>query len=156
VYVDRLVVVLQNDLFLVRCQSLPGTILSPKVGGRRELVQLEPLTRAGTVVTIGDRSDSPPWDVAQWNHRVIQPPSWRGILRSDTDEIIRHFQNERYTQALALVVSWGTMWRQPDAVWGWRTLENIEATLKECATRRVRSARPRPLAPPSISGLKCV
>lgn len=73
------------------------------------------------------------FDTATWNKYVIQPSSWNGTLRSDTDEIIRHFRGEHYTQALALVVSWGTMWRQPDAIWGWRTLEKIDADLRECA-----------------------
>jgi hypothetical protein len=32
-----------------------------------------------------------------------------------------------------MVASWGTMWRQPDAIWGGRKLETIEAALHECA-----------------------
>jgi hypothetical protein len=68
-----------------------------------------------------------------WNHRVIQPASWSGVLRSDPDQIIQQFQNQRYTQGLAMVVSWGTMWRKPDAVWGDRKIETIDATLHSCA-----------------------
>src|SRR5271154_2505398 len=66
------------------------------------------------------------FDTQYWNPRVIQPATWRGVMRSDPDEIIQQFRNQRYTQGLALVVSWGTMWRRPDAVWGDRKLEAIE------------------------------
>jgi hypothetical protein len=80
-----------------------------------------------------------PFDVAKWSHRVLQPADWRGASRSDPDEIIRQFRNQRYTQALALVVSWGTMWRRPDAVWGNRKLETIESLLRDCSQSIRRS-----------------
>jgi hypothetical protein len=73
------------------------------------------------------------FDTRNWNHRVVQPSTWHGVLRSDPDEIIQQFRALRYTQALALVVSWGTMWRQPDAVWGGHKLETIESILHDCA-----------------------
>ncbi len=73
------------------------------------------------------------FDTQYWNHRVVQPATWRGVIRSDPDEIIQQFRNQRYTQGLALVVSWGTMWRKPDAVWGSHKLEAIEDTLHYCA-----------------------
>src|SRR5579862_8060509 len=68
-----------------------------------------------------------------WNHRVLQPTTWHGELRSDPDQIIQQFRNGRYTQALAMVVSWGTMWRRPDAIWEGRKLETIEGALRDCA-----------------------
>lgn len=97
-------------------------------------------SRAATNYPILIKSSSPVgpfkgrnFDTRNWNHRVIQPATWRGVLRSDPDQIIQQFQNQRYTQGLAMVVSWGTMWRQPDAVWGDRKLEIIEAVLHDCA-----------------------
>ena len=65
--------------------------------------------------------------------RVVQPANWHGILRSDPDQIIQQFRSQRYTQALAMVVSWGTMWRHPKAIWGGRKLETIEEVLHDCA-----------------------
>lgn len=73
------------------------------------------------------------FDTRNWNHRVIQPATWNGVLRSDPDQIVRQFRNQRYTQGLAMVASWGTMWRQPNAIWGARKLETIEAMLRDCA-----------------------
>jgi len=73
------------------------------------------------------------FNTESWNHRVIQPSTWHGELRSDPDQIIQQFRNERYTQALAMVASWGTMWRRPDAIWGGRNLETIEGALHDCA-----------------------
>jgi hypothetical protein len=73
------------------------------------------------------------FNTRSWNHRVTQPATWHGVLRSDPDQIIQQFRNQRYTQGLAMVVSWGTMWRQPDAIWGDRKLETIEAVLHDCA-----------------------
>lgn len=71
--------------------------------------------------------------VSNWNHRVLQPADWEGVSRSDPEEIIRQFGKQKYTQALALVVSWGTMWRQPNAVWGDRELGKIDSLLRECS-----------------------
>jgi len=73
------------------------------------------------------------FNTQNWNHRVIQPATWRGELRSDPNRILEQFRNRRYTQGLAMVASWGTMWRQPDAIWGDRKLETIEETLRACA-----------------------
>jgi hypothetical protein len=48
-----------------------------------------------------------------WDDRVLQPSTWpNGPLRSSPDQIIKQFADERYTQALALVVSWGGMGRR--------------------------------------------
>lgn len=75
-----------------------------------------------------------PFYTATWNARVIQPAAWpSAVLRSDPDQIVQQFRNQRYTQGLALVVSWGTMWRQPQAIWGGRKLETIERLLNDCA-----------------------
>ncbi len=48
-------------------------------------------------------------DRATWNRRVVQPATWRDPLRSDPEEIIKQFRDAHFTQALALVVSWGGM-----------------------------------------------
>lgn len=53
---------------------------------------------------------------------------------SSPAQIIRQFQDGRYTQALALVVSWGTMWRTSGSIWGRRPPELIEGVLRNCAT----------------------
>ncbi|MCU1269819.1 MAG: hypothetical protein JWN74_1113 [Acidobacteriaceae bacterium] len=79
------------------------------------------------------------FNTRSWNHRVIQPATWNGELRSDPDQIMRQFRNHRYTQGLAMVVSWGTMWRQPDAIWGDRKLESIEGALRCCAESVVKT-----------------
>jgi len=73
------------------------------------------------------------FNTQSWNHRVVQPCDWGGELRSDPDQIIKQFRKQRYTQGLAMVVSWGTMWRKPEAIWGARNLEDIERVLHECA-----------------------
>ena len=73
------------------------------------------------------------FDIANWDHRVVQPANWDGVRCSDPGEIIRQFRIQRYTQALALVVSWGRMWRQPQTVWGQHKSESIENILGECA-----------------------
>lgn len=72
------------------------------------------------------------FNTQSWNHRVIQPATWHGVVRSDPEEIIRQFQGQHYTQGLAMVTSWGTMWRQPNSIWGGRALSTIEETLHSC------------------------
>jgi hypothetical protein len=72
-----------------------------------------------------------------WNRRVVQPATWKaGPLRSGPREIIRQFRDRRYTQALALVVSWGGMARTSKYIYGDGTPEtigHIEQTLLNCA-----------------------
>lgn len=89
-------------------------------------------------IQINANSPIPPlkgrnFDTRSWNHRVVQPATWCGELRSDPDQIMRQFKNGHYTQGLAMVVSWGTMWRQPAAIWGHRNLEHIEEILGLCS-----------------------
>lgn len=70
----------------------------------------------------------------RWNNRVMQPANWpQGPLVSSPQTIINEFQNQRYLQGLALVVSWGTMWRRPAAIWGKRPLNTIHMALQNCA-----------------------
>jgi hypothetical protein len=72
-----------------------------------------------------------------WNDCVVQPPTWKnGSLLSSPAEIIKQFQDRRYTQALALEVSWGGMGRTSQYIYGGREperIEQIERTLRECA-----------------------
>jgi hypothetical protein len=72
-----------------------------------------------------------------WNDRVVQPATWKnGPLLSSPGEIIKQFQARRYTQGLALVVSWGGMGRASKYIYGERkpgTIERIEHALSECA-----------------------
>src|SRR5947209_733165 len=64
-------------------------------------------------------------DMATWNHRIIQPATWNDPLRSDPPHIIKQFENQHYTQGLALVVSWGGMARHPKRVYRDGSVENI-------------------------------
>jgi len=72
-----------------------------------------------------------------WSDRVVQPQTWGyGSLTSSPAEIIGQFQGGHYTQALALVVSWGGMGRTSQYIYGVpkpETIENIEGTLRASA-----------------------
>lgn len=72
-----------------------------------------------------------------WNDRVIQPSAWPDEpLWSSPDQIIKQFTDGHYTQALALVVSWGGMGRRSKSIYGERTrdtIEQIDRTLRWCA-----------------------
>lgn len=75
-------------------------------------------------------------DRATWDRRVVQPATWQDPLRSDPPEIVKQFENGRYTQGLALVVSWGGMGRHPEKIYhdgNDKTIEHIEHTLLSCA-----------------------
>lgn len=78
-----------------------------------------------------------------WNDRVVQPATWKdGPLWSSPDEIIKQFRDGRYTQALALVVSWGGMGRRSKDIYGEpkpETIEQIERPLRDCAQSIQRS-----------------
>ena len=71
-----------------------------------------------------------------WNDRVVQPSAWPDTpLWSSPGEIIKQFTDQRYTQALALVVSWGGMGRRSKHIYGERerqTIEQIDRTLCCC------------------------
>jgi hypothetical protein len=74
------------------------------------------------------------FSVRKWDRYVIRPSAWPNPpLRSDPQQIIQQFQSRRYTQALTMVVSWGEMWRHPEAIWGTRHLGAIEQVLHDCA-----------------------
>jgi hypothetical protein len=71
-----------------------------------------------------------------WRDRIIHPPTWTDPIRSDPAEIIKQFKQGRYTQGLALVVSWGGMGRRAKAIYGEATpaaIMHIERTLQICA-----------------------
>jgi hypothetical protein len=62
-----------------------------------------------------------------WNDRVVQPATWkRGSLLASPTEIIQQFKSGRYTQALALAIVWGSMWRTCPYIYANRTAERIE------------------------------
>lgn len=72
-----------------------------------------------------------------WNARVAQPATWKDPLDSHPETIIKQFADGRYTQGLALTVSWGGMARQSARIYrdGSRgTIEKIENTLLSCAS----------------------
>ena len=67
-----------------------------------------------------------------WNHRVIQPATWPlGPLLSSPAKIIQQFQDRQYLQALAMVVSWGTMWRRSNHIYR-QPLPIIRDTIVTC------------------------
>jgi hypothetical protein len=77
-----------------------------------------------------------------WDDRVIQPAAWHAQLRSSPDQIMSFFREGRYTQGLAMVVSWGGMGRTSNTIYGPKnsyggrkteTIEQIERTLQDCA-----------------------
>lgn len=71
-----------------------------------------------------------------WNKRVFQPATWTDPLRSDPPVIIQQFKDGRFTQGLALVVSWGGMGRRAKDIYGDEspaTIASIEHTLEDCA-----------------------
>ncbi len=75
-------------------------------------------------------------DTWTWNKRVVQPPTWKvGLLSSSPAQIMKQFQAERYTQALALVVSWGRLGRTARYIYADGsppTIQHIEETLRVC------------------------
>lgn len=78
------------------------------------------------------------WTEAKtWNDRVIQPAAWpAGPLRSSPDQIISFFRDRRYTQGLAMVVSWGGMGRRSKDIYGEHkieTIQQIERALQDSA-----------------------
>jgi hypothetical protein len=67
-----------------------------------------------------------------WNHRTLREDWPPGLLRSDPDQIVQLFGQERYLEALAMTVSWGAMRRQAP-IYGDRELPAIESALRRCA-----------------------
>jgi len=61
------------------------------------------------------------------------PPSPAGGYRADPESIIAEFQAAHYLQGLALTVSWGTMARTKQHVYGQHQLQHIHDTLSQCA-----------------------
>ena len=87
--------------------------------------------------------DFPALPAGQFAGRRFAPEAWDGHvhadfdwpqgedLRSSPESIVRLFQQGAYLEALAMVVSWGTMWRQNGRIYA-AGLPAIEATLSEC------------------------
>lgn len=71
---------------------------------------------------------------ANWTDRVLPPAHWPDRrLVSSPAEIVGLFSAGHYLEALAMVISWGRMWRQPDTVYGARPLKAIENALRASA-----------------------
>lgn len=71
-----------------------------------------------------------------WKTRVIQPATWKDPLRSDPENIIMQFKDGRFTQGLALTISWGGMGRQPINIYrdgSQEAIDRIEKILLDCA-----------------------
>jgi 8-oxoguanine DNA glycosylase-like protein len=69
-----------------------------------------------------------------WDRRVLTRNGWPvGPLVSSPQEIISLFAAGKCLEGLAMVVSWGRMWRQPNTVYGARHLEAIDAALRASA-----------------------
>ncbi len=87
-----------------------------------------------TAVIPADQYPGRTFNSTNWNHRVLQRDYWpQGVIVSSPGQIIFTFQRQQYLQALALVVSWGTMWRRAGAIYGNNSLQNIQNTLAQCA-----------------------
>jgi|GEM_PF-1866317 len=63
-------------------------------------------------------------------HDPLWPP---GLDASSPESIIAAFQAGAYLEGVALVTSWGTMWRQKRSILGNRPLGNILLALNFCA-----------------------
>jgi len=75
-----------------------------------------------------------------WEKHVAQPSQWPDEpLCLSPDEIITQFRNNRYTQAIAMVVSWGGMQRTAATIWT-RDPARIEAVLRGCA-KKIRASK---------------
>jgi hypothetical protein len=72
-----------------------------------------------------------------WNSRIVQPSSWGNqLVMSSPSEIISQFRNRRYTQGLALVISWGGMGRTSKHIYADQsreTIQKIENRISDCA-----------------------
>ncbi len=75
-----------------------------------------------------------PFNPANWLHR-IRPQDYFAVnvQTSDPQTIINTFQNGEYLQGLALVVSWGSMWRTAKSIYGGNALQDIYESLHESA-----------------------
>ncbi len=68
-----------------------------------------------------------PTKTSTWNDRVIQPAIWPATpLLSSPSQIMDFFQKELYTQAVAMVVSWGGMGRRSKDIYRQRSQEDIQ------------------------------
>jgi hypothetical protein len=74
------------------------------------------------------------FNAENWTHRIHGQAHWPPApIISSPETIIATFQAGEYLEALALVVSWGRMWRTANAIYGERDLHQIETTLRQCA-----------------------
>lgn len=82
--------------------------------------------------------------VAQFHGRAFNPVNWSHRIRpqdmfaeniqtSAPQSIINTFQNGEYLQGLALVVSWGSMWRTSNSIYGNNNLQEIHDALHASA-----------------------
>jgi hypothetical protein len=69
-----------------------------------------------------------------WDRHVVKPSHWPCCpFRSSPESIMEQFRERRFTQGLALTVSWGRMWRTSQSIWGDRSTGSIESVLADCA-----------------------
>jgi len=89
-----------------------------------------PVNRDRPAAQYGGRSFNP----VNWDCRVLAPENWpdQPIL-SSPQVIIQEFSAGRFLNGLALVVSWGAMWRQNNRIYGNRSLRVIHDALTFCA-----------------------
>ena len=74
------------------------------------------------------------FNAKNWARRIRSTDKFRATsLISSPNEIIQTFQNKHYLQALALVVSWGTMWRKAKNIYNRHSLQEIHEALEKCA-----------------------
>ncbi len=88
---------------------------------------------------------------AVWDKYVTQPSKWpKEPFRSSPDQIIIQFRNNRYTQAIAMVASWGNMWRTNQAIWN-RDAPHIEVVIRDCINK-IRTSKSIESAWTSLTG----
>jgi hypothetical protein len=75
--------------------------------------------------------------VKSWRDKTLEPRQWPEVqpIYSSPDNIIALFQQGAFLEALAMVVSWGKMWRRPDNIYGHRPwpLTEIKQMLEDCS-----------------------
>ncbi len=75
-----------------------------------------------------------------WNNRVIGDNPWPDSpILSSPQTIIQQFVDGHYLNGLALVVSWGTMWRQNNRIYGNHDLQVIHDALAFCAQNLIKT-----------------
>ena len=81
-----------------------------------------------------------PFVSVNWIHRIRPQDMFaENVQNSSPQSIIDAFRNEEYLQGLALVVSWGSMWRTSNSIYGNDNLQAIQDTLRASAQSSIQT-----------------